>query len=117
VAHMEEAVRLGGRAHAFLGMLAGFHGVAGNRSAAEAIVEELEARQREGYTPGFWMAVAYSGVGRMDDAFASLERAVEERDSNLLYLSVAPRASGFHDDPRFPSILKRIGLGHLVPLL
>jgi len=117
VVHMEEAVRLGGRAHAFLGMLAGFYGLQGNQSAAEAIVEELESRQREGYMPGFWMAVAYSGVGRMDDAFASLERGVEEGDGNLLYLSVAPRASGFHDDPRFSSILERIGLGHLVPLL
>jgi serine/threonine-protein kinase len=117
VVHMEEAVRLGGRAHAFLGMLAAFYGVQGNQPAARAVVEELEARQRVGYLPGFWTAVAYSGVGRMDDAFANLERAIEERDGNLLYLSVAPRASGFHDDPRFPSILERIGLGHLVPLL
>ena len=114
VFHTEETVRLGGRAHAFLGMLGGFYGLHGDREAARAVVEEMEARQEAGYAPGFWMAVAYSGVGRMDDAFHALERAVEDRDSNLLYLFVTPRALGLHEDPRFPVILEKIGLGHLL---
>jgi TolB-like protein/Tfp pilus assembly protein PilF len=113
-ARMEEAVRLGGRAHAFLGMLGGFYGLQGNEEEAQAVLEEMEARQDAGYAPGFWMAVVYSGLGRMDEAFKALDRAVEERDGNLLYLFVAPRASGLHADPRFPTILERIGLGHLM---
>ncbi|MGW8268142.1 MAG: hypothetical protein ACWGSQ_17380 [Longimicrobiales bacterium] len=114
VVHLEEAVRLGGRAHAFLGMLGGFRGLQGNKAAARTILEELEARQAAGYAPGFWMATAYAGLGRMEEAFRCLDRAVEERDSNLLYLSVVPRAFHLHDDPRFRTILERIGLGHLL---
>lgn len=114
--HVEEAVRLGGRPHAFLGMLGGFYGLQGNQDAAQAVLVELEARQKAGYAPGFWMAVAYAGLGRMDEAFDALDRAVAERDSNLLYLFFAPKASGLHDDPRFKTILQRIGLGHLADL-
>jgi serine/threonine-protein kinase len=111
--HVEEAVRLGGRPHAFLGMMSGFYGLQGNEAAARAVLDELEARQAAGYAPGFWIAAAYAGLGRADDAFRSLERAVEERDSNLLYLSVVPRALRLHEDPRYGTILERIGLGHL----
>ncbi|MDP2957478.1 MAG: tetratricopeptide repeat protein [Longimicrobiales bacterium] len=114
VPYVEEALRLGGRTHLNLGMLGGFYGLQGNRAAANAILKEMEERQTAGYAPGFWMAVAYQGVGRVEEAFASLSRAVEERDSNLLYLFFAPRALGLHDDPRFEEIMQRIGLGHLV---
>lgn len=114
VSHIENAVRLGGRAHAFLGILCGFYGLQGDEAGAKAVLEELEERQSAGYAPGLWMAVAYGGLGRMDEAFASLDRAVEERDSNLVYLFFVPRAMGFHDDPRFEVILGRIGLGHLM---
>ena len=114
VSYIEDAVRLGGRPHAFLGILGGFYGLQGNEAGATAVLEELEERQRAGYAPGFWMAVAYGGLGRIDEAFASLNRAVEERDSNLVYLFFVPRSLGLHDDPRFEVILDRVGLGHLL---
>jgi TolB-like protein/Flp pilus assembly protein TadD len=114
VSKMEEAVRLGGRAHAFLGMLGLFYGLQGNQAGAQAIQEELEARQRAGYAPGFWIAAVYAGLDRMDEAFAALDRAVAERDGNLLYLLAGPRAAGLQRDPRFDAVLERIGLGHLV---
>jgi hypothetical protein len=39
---------------------------------------------------------------------------VEEKDSNLLYLSVVPEGVGLRDDPRYDEILRRMGLGHLL---
>ena len=30
---------------------------------------------------------------------------------------VVPRPFGFHDDPRFPGVLRGIGLCHLIPLI
>ena len=114
VPYAEAAVRLGGRPHSFLAILGGFYGLQGNEAGAKAILEEMEERQSAGYAPGLWMAVVYGGLGRIDQAFASLDRAVEERDSNLVYLFFVPRAIGLHDDPRFKGILDRIGLGHLL---
>ncbi len=113
VSHMETAVRLGGRPNAFLGMLCGFYGLQGDRERATAVLEELEERHVQRSVPGFWMAVAYAGLDRLDEAFASLDRAVEERDSNLLYLIHLPRAFRIQEDPRFPPILEKVGLGHL----
>ena len=113
IPHIETAVRLGGRPHAFLGMLCGFYGLQGNHTAARVVLDELEARQAAGYASGFWMAVAYAGTDRIDDAFSALGRAVEERDSNLLYLYFVPTALGLHEDPRFDDVLERMGLGYL----
>jgi tetratricopeptide (TPR) repeat protein len=116
LAHMEEGVRLAGPIHAIQGMLACFYGYLGHRDKAEALLKGMEERYRDGYASAFWTAVAYGGMGRMDEAFAALDRAVEERDAALLFINVVPRVVGFHDDPRFGGILKRIGLGHLLQL-
>lgn len=114
LAHLEEGVRLAGPVHAIQGMLAGFYGALGHQDKADVVMEEIEERQKAGYASGFWLAVAYAGVGRMDEAFSSLDRAVEDRDPGLLFLFVTPRLLGLHDDPRFDGILDRIGLGHLL---
>ena len=112
--HLEEALRLGGRPTPWLGICAGFLGAAGQEAKAEAMMAELEARAQDGYVSGFWMAMALGGLGRYPEAFSQLDRAIRERDSNLLYLFVVPRAGGLHDRPEFPGVLKRIGLGHLM---
>ena len=117
VLHLEKAVSLAGRPTAWLGILGGFYGVQGNRSAWEEVLTELEARAETGYVSGFWMGVAQSGMGNLDQAFSSLQRAVDDRDANLLYLMAAPRVSGLHADPRFPEILRQIGLGHLTKFI
>lgn len=46
----------------------------------------------------------------------TLERltAVDERDANVLYLHHVPRTLGVHDDPRFPELIRQIGLGHVL---
>jgi TolB-like protein/Tfp pilus assembly protein PilF len=114
VFHLEEALRLAGRPTPWLGICAGFVGAAGNKTKARESLAELEERAKTGYVSGFWMAVALGGLGRYSEAFSELGRAVEERDSNLLYLFAVPRGLGLHDRPEFPGILNRIGLGHLM---
>jgi hypothetical protein len=98
-------------------MLGGFYGVQGNQAAAAEVLEELESRFKAGYVSGFWMAVTQSGMGYLDQAFSSLQRAVDDRDSNLLYLMAAPKAIGLRTDPRFPQILEQVNLGHLAQLI
>lgn len=115
--HVEKAVQAAGRPTPWLGMLGGFYGAAGKEAASREILAELKEREKAGYVSGFWMAVAQSGLGQHDEAFSNLDRAVEERDSNLLYLFAVPRAVGLHDDPRFPRVLDRIGLGHLAEFI
>ena len=117
ISHVNEAIRLGGRPTPWLGMLAGFLGVSGAKQQAKEVLAEMRERAVGGYVSGFWMAVAQAGQGQFPEAFSSLERAVEDRDSNLVYLFAVPRTLGLHDRPEFPTVLKQIGLGHLAGLL
>jgi adenylate cyclase len=117
LAAVERAIEVGGPLVSWLGILAGLHGLAGSVDQARAVLEQLQLRSAEGYVSNFWVAIGQAGLGDMDAAFASLDVAIRDRDSNLLYSFVVPRVFGFHDDPRFHGVLRAIGLSHLIPLL
>lgn len=55
-------------------------------------------------------ARAYALVGDKDNAFASLEKAFAEHDTQLIWLKVDPRYDNIRSDARFPALLKRVGL-------
>jgi hypothetical protein len=117
ITSVEEAVRRAGRPTPWLGMLGGFYGAVGKEEEGRGVLAELMEREKAGYVSGFWMAVTHAGLSQRDEAFEYLSQAVAERDSNLLYLFAVPRVIGLHDDPRFPGILDRIGLGHLAEFI
>jgi serine/threonine-protein kinase len=110
---LEKALDLGGRFVAFLGMAGCFHAAKGDHEKARGLMAELQDHARHGPVSEFWLALGYAGLGDKDEAFARLQRAVDDKDSNLLYLTAAPRFLGLHDDPRFSGILRSIGLSHL----
>jgi len=46
----------------------------------------------------------------MDDAIARLERAIEERDSRVIFMAVDPVLDCARPDPRFTALVARMGL-------
>ncbi len=50
------------------------------------------------------------GAVRMDEAFASLEKAFAERSRSMAWLNVAKEYDGIRTDPRFTSLVRRVGL-------
>jgi serine/threonine protein kinase/Flp pilus assembly protein TadD len=56
------------------------------------------------------VATVYAELGDIDQAFESLDRAVEGHDAGLFALTVDPRFDILREDPRFLEVLKRIGL-------
>jgi hypothetical protein len=62
----------------------------------------------------FWLAAGHAAVGEIDRAFEYLAQAQRDRDPSLLYITATPRHIGWREDPRYPRILREIGLGHLV---
>jgi TolB-like protein len=117
VSAMERALQLGGPLVVMVGIMAGFYGLQGSVDKARDLLRQLEAQSSEGYVSSFWTAVAQAGLGNLDAAFNSLEKARTERDCNLLYAFWVPRVFGFHSDRRFPGVLRAIGLSHLIPLI
>ena len=69
----------------------------------------LQEATRQNTRP-YELAILYSGLGQKDDAFATLERAVEERDPGVVNLKNEPLLDPLRSDPRFARLAARIGL-------
>ena len=56
------------------------------------------------------MALVYARLGERDAAFAWLEQLFDIGEAAVIWLKVSPEWDNLRDDPRFPELLKRIGL-------
>jgi len=81
---------------------------AGRQDEATALLDSLleEAGRTDGIA--FRVAVAYAGLGRLDEAFSWLDRSVDDRSLDAEVME--PMFADLHADPRFRSILERVGL-------
>jgi len=74
-------------------------------------LERLRAIKAENTElPAVPMAGISGALGERDNAFRYLNRAVQERSPNLLWASVDPRLTPLRGDPRFPEILRALGI-------
>ncbi len=80
----------------------------GQMQEAKVILRRLE-NGRE-YVSPVEFALLYIGMGEREKALASLERAYEERDSQIQYLLVEPNFDSIRSDARFVALLKKVGL-------
>jgi serine/threonine protein kinase/tetratricopeptide (TPR) repeat protein len=88
--------------------LAYAYAVSGRSREARKILDELETRTPEVYTSPFDIAVAYTGLGDRDRAFAWLEKAYHERARSLLSLKINPLFDSLRSDPRFAALMGRM---------
>ena len=113
VTEFNQAIALGGRSVNHIGVLGYAYGRSGNRDRATDHLEELTARAAHGYVPAIWSALIHLGLSDLDSFFDQLERAFEGRDGSLILITAAVEFDPVRDDPRFKSLLGRMGLGHL----
>ncbi len=73
-------------------------------------LSQLEDLARTMYISSFHIASACARLKRKDDAFRWLQRAYQERSTNLLFGMVDPNMENLKDDPRYGVLMKRIGL-------
>jgi tetratricopeptide (TPR) repeat protein len=90
--------------------LAFAYAVVGQRAEAERIMRSLLDSSSRRYIPPFHVAMAYTGLGDSDAAFAWLERGYRERGSFMDGVKVTPAFVPLHDDPRWRSLLRRMRL-------
>ena len=84
--------------------------VSGQSAPARATLEEMLARAGQRYTPAYSIAGIHLGLGDREQCFVWLEKAWESRDMRLSFLKVDPKWDAIRSDPRFVSLLKRMGL-------
>jgi serine/threonine-protein kinase len=90
--------------------LAYAYAMTGQRAEAERVVRALVDPAARRYLPPYHIAMAYTGLGDRDAAFRWLERAYTERASFMVGVKVEPGFAGLHSDPRWPRLLRRMGL-------
>jgi serine/threonine-protein kinase len=112
---LEESIRLGGTSVNHLAILAHVHGLAGRTDEARSLLLEIQARAAAGQASPIWVALAHLGLGEHDAALEWLERAYGERDGSLILVAASPEFDPLRKDPRFRSLLERMGLGHRAP--
>jgi TolB-like protein/Flp pilus assembly protein TadD len=99
----------GGEAKTSAG-LAHAYAAAGRVAEARPILANLEARADTGLVSLHGIAAVHVALGQIEEAFAWLERAYRERDRALVWARVHPRLDPLRPDPRFDSLLRRMGL-------
>jgi TolB-like protein/Tfp pilus assembly protein PilF len=86
----------------------------GKRAEARGLVEhwiqECIRMQRPGKS--CYAAQIYAGIGEKDLAFQWLDKAYAERNPLLAYAKVMPYYDSLRPDPRFGTLIKRLGLGN-----
>jgi TolB-like protein/Tfp pilus assembly protein PilF len=92
-----------------LALLAHAYNVWGAPVEAERLRQALEQYSRTCSISSYLLARACLGFDH-DRAFAYLERALDERDPRLPHMSVSPIWDCLREDPRFATLLNRMGL-------
>jgi serine/threonine-protein kinase len=92
-------------------MLAYVNAAAGNREEASGLLWELEAKLVSENRLALMAAMVYAALGEKDRAFERLQLAFQIREPGLLFLKVSPWAEPLRSDPRYGSLLERLGLG------
>ena len=93
------------------GVLGFAYGRCGHRAKALAEIERLRAQSRAGvYASHYAIAVIYASLGDKERALAELDRAYDERAWALFTIKAEPAFELLHGDPRFASLVAKVGL-------
>jgi serine/threonine protein kinase len=82
----------------------------GRQAAAEWLLRAEEARGRTTYVPAWRLAYATARLREKASTLAHLEDAYREHAQALVFLQVDPIFDFLHDDERYRSLVKRVGL-------
>jgi TolB-like protein/Tfp pilus assembly protein PilF len=109
IAALEKASNISPDYPRTMGLLGHAYAVAGNRSAALQVLDRLNKLGAQQYVPPVDIAVVYAGLGDKHQAFQWLEQAYGERYPLYLYFMVTHAFDPLRSDPRFGTLMKKLG--------
>lgn len=92
----------------YRGLLGHLLARAGQRAEAHRLLADLLAHQERSKVGAFQVAMVYSGLGDLDQAFAWLDRSIDDRTIGSMVMG--PTFEDLRRDPRFPQLRRRLGL-------
>jgi TolB-like protein/DNA-binding winged helix-turn-helix (wHTH) protein len=106
----ETGLALGGAVALQKAMLGHVYAVSGEKAKAWEILHELEDLSKTSYIPSLDSVIVYDGLGEIELAIECLQKACENRETQVIFIKVWPHFDNLRDDPRFQEIERRIGL-------
>ena len=105
---LEQALTFADTHPVLLAWLAHIKAVMGCRTQAVALIARARALEGTRYVPPFHLALAYTGLGSLDEAFAALDQAWADRDPACAMLDAEPRFEPLRGDARYRVLIDRI---------
>jgi eukaryotic-like serine/threonine-protein kinase len=109
VAELQKALTLSGGSAQNEACLGQAYGMWGRKNEARTILEHLKIRSKQSYISPGDLSLVYAGLGESDQALDLLEEAYEQRLPSMVNLKVDPSLDSLRSNPRFQSLLHRIG--------
>ena len=106
----ETTLQLSGGSNCVKAMKAHAHAVAGEKSSAREILNELKRGRSRKNMPSYDIAATYTALGDSDQAVAWLNRACGERNMKLFTLTQDPRFDSLRHGSAFKEIVAQMGL-------
>ena len=110
ILEFQQAANNSNRAPLVIVSLGHAYAVSGNKVEAQKVLAELKDLSQRRYVSAYSVAVIYAGLGEKEQAFQWLEKADEERSTELVFLKVDPRLDPLRNDSRFQELVKRVGV-------
>lgn len=86
------------------------YGLVGRTERALEILDEVLNESKKKYFPPHLISLIYNGLGDEKKMYEYLEKAHNQKDPFQFTLKTIPMFKKYHSDPRFISLLKRMGL-------
>ena len=109
IRELQKSIPLSGDSPDEPASLAHAYALAGKTAEARKILAELIQQAKGKYVSPGTVADLYGLLGDKERAFALLEKAFAERDNMIVLLKVDPYFDPLRSDPRFSSLLRRVG--------
>jgi serine/threonine protein kinase/tetratricopeptide (TPR) repeat protein len=108
IAALHEGIKLGGDSPSVQIYLGDAYARSGERGKALSILKQMQTT-KDPVSPTE-LAILYSSLGEMDQAFASLEKAYAARDAILPWIVCDPGYRSLRADARYAGLVRKIGL-------
>jgi len=111
ISEYQKAVELSGGDQDATAALAHAYAGVGRKAETQKILRDLEQKSTRIYVSPYLIATLYATLGDKDTAFKFLEKAYAEKSLDLSwYLKSDLRIDNLRSDPRYQSLLSRVGL-------
>jgi tetratricopeptide (TPR) repeat protein len=110
IAELQKGLELSGGDPLAKAYLAFALGKSGKRAEAQQLLDEIKRDALTRYVPNYAIAIPCIGLGQKDEAFSAVLKNADAHDTAAAFSAVDPMLDDLRSDPRFPELLKRVGL-------